>query len=278
MKTEDAVRALGGVWPSDNPKEVYLYQVNGRYSAGVAGGVVLYVCTRHRFEECTRQLRNEPSWDDAPDWAVAKAQDSTGRWHWYSENPSQLPGAPGVWGYDNTSGRYLRATQGEVIGDWRDTLRLRPEEEKVDTADTLLSSYRKALEKVLDDSECGVVPKSHLDDIEGLLGAEQMRNKRDWYKKGELPPVGTVCRLRFATITDTVVTITYIGDGVLCYRDEQGMEYSAASRYVEFRPLQTERERWVAAAQKAIGCEPNAHRHMLGQLYDAGLAKMPEDE
>ena len=46
----------------------------------------------------------------------------------------------------------------------------------------------------------------------------------------------------------------------------------------EFQPLQTERERWVAAAQQAIGCEPNAHRHMLGQLYDAGLAKMPEDE
>ena len=237
-KIEDAVRKLDGVWPGDNPKEVYLYRLqNSRYVASAYDeSRPTYICTRYGFEEFTKELRNEPSWDDAPDWAVAKAQDNDGWWHWYSHKLLRTSKAAGAWVYKNTPGRYLRATQGEVIGDWRDTLRLRPEEE------------------------------------------EKVEDENDWYAKGELPPVGTVCRLRFGTTAYAVVTITYIGDGVLCYRDEKGMEYSASSSHVELRPIQTDRERWVAAAQQAIGCEPNAHRHMLGQLYDAGLAKMPEDE
>ena len=233
-KIEDAVRELGGVWPSGDVDAVYLYKIYNRYIAGFPGGTAPCICTRTEFEECTKRLRNEPSWDDAPDWAVAKAQDSTGWWHWYSENPSQLPGAPGVWGYDNTSGRYSRATQGEVIGDWKQTLRLRPEEKK-------------------------------------------MEDENEWHKRGEFPPVGTVCRLRFGTTAYAVVTITYIGDGVLCYRDEKGMEYSAASSHVELRPLQTERERWIKAAQLAIDM-PLDHAEMLGEIYDKGLAKMPVGE
>ena len=239
---EDAVRELGGVWPSGESTETHLYKfADGRYAyvAGLPGwlsGTAHCVCTRTEFEECTTRLRNEPSWDGAPDWAVAKAQDSTGWWYWYSENPSQTPEASGVWMYDDTSGRCSRAAQGEVIGNWRDTLRLRPEEEKVE-------------------------------------------DENDWYTKGEFPPVGTVCRLRFANTAYAVVTITYIGDGVMCYRDEQGMEYPASSSHVELRPLQTERERWIEQATAFFtsrGFCPN--KHDLGAFYDAGLGKLPEDK
>ena len=226
-KIEDAVRELGGVWPGYDVDAVYLYKIDNRYIAGLPGGTALHICTRAEFFECARRLRNEPSWGDAPDWAVAKAQDSDGEWYWYKQVPCH--GAK-YWRIDGESKSQL-VCEAEVIGDWRDTLRLRPEGEKVE-------------------------------------------NKNDC---GELPPVGTVCRLRFATITDAVVTITYIGDGVLCYRDEQGMEYSATSRYVELLPLQTERERWVDAASKAAVGSLN-HAEFLGRLYDTGLAKMPEDE
>ena len=124
---EDAVRELGGVWPSDDVDAVYLYKIDNRHIAGLPGGTAPCICTRTEFEEYTKRLRNEPSWDDAPDWAVAKAQDNDGWWYWYSENPSQSTWTSGFWVYDTTSGRCSRATQGEVIGDWKTTLRLRPE-------------------------------------------------------------------------------------------------------------------------------------------------------
>ena len=226
MKTfEDAVRDRGGVWPK-------------RALSKGSIGVMLWLdsdgciktCTRTEFEECTRRLRNEPSWDDAPGWAVAKAQDSDGEWYWFSAKPMT---GPECW-VRQLIGRHRLAVKGEVIGDWRDTLRLRPQEKK-------------------------------------------MEDKNDWHKRGEFPPVGTVCKLRFATAAEIVVTITYVGDGVMCYRNEKGMEYTAASNEVKLRPLQTERERWIKAAQLAIDL-PLSHAKMLGEIYDAGLAKMPEDD
>ena len=105
----------------------------------------------------------------------------------------------------------------------------------------------------------------------------KMEDKNDWYAKGELPPVGTVCKLRFATTADIVVTITYVGDGVLCYRDEKGIEYAAASDHVELRPLQTERERVVKAWIEKLE-DSDILNAYLGGLYDIGALKMPEDK
>ena len=230
-KLEDAVRQLGGVWPSDDADAVYLYKIHNRHVAlGLPGGTALYVCTRTEFEECARRLRNEPRLEDAPDWAVAWAQDSDGVWSWFSGKPLM---GPEYW-VRRLDGRHRLAGKGEVIGDWKQTLRLRPEEEK-------------------------------------------MEDKNDWYERGELPPVGAVCRLRFGTTAYAVVTITYIGDGVLCYLDEKGMEYSASSSHVELRPLQTERERWVEMARKAT-FEADEKQNYYEAIYDAGLAKMPVGE
>ena len=223
---EDAVRELGGVWPSDDVDAVYLYKIHNRHIAlGHPGCTALYICTRAEFEECTRRLRNEPSWNDAPDWAVAKAQDGDGMWCWYEDVPR-----PGESTFMWSRGAVRFAVKGEVIGDWRDTLRLRPEEKKVESKD-------------------------------------------DWYKRGEFPPVGTVCEV--FPYWHVCESIAPHQNGMVMH-DRNNYEYFLANKNTRFRPLQTERDRWIEAAQKVIGCDPNAHRHMLGQLYDAGLAKMPE--
>ena len=228
---EDAVRELGGVWPSDEVDAVYLYKIHNRYIAlGLPGGTALYICTRTEFKQCARRLRNEPSWDDAPDWAVAYAQSHEGVWYWFEDAP------PGDYAY-TPDGRIHWAATGEVIGDWKQTLRLRPEREK-------------------------------------------MEDENDWYKRGERPPAGTVCEVLYDGTWKQTKIIGWDDDKIVFatpFDDIASYEGAIANPNI-FRPLQTERERWVAAAQQAIGCEPNAHRHMLGQLYDAGLAKMPEDE
>ena len=210
-KIEDAVRRLGGVWPSDDADAVYLYRIDDRYIAGLPGGTALHICTRTEFEECTRRLRNEPSLDDAPDWAVAKAQDNDGWWYW------------------------LSAT-GEAIGDWKQTLRLRPEEKKVESKD-------------------------------------------DWHEKGEFPPVGTVCEVVYDGTWEQTKIIGWDDDKIVFttpFDDITSYDGIVANPNI-FRPLQTERERWVEMARKAT-FEADEKQNYYEAIYDAGLAKMPVGE
>ena len=222
---ENAVRRLGGVWPSDDVGAVHLYKLDDRYVAGLPGGTALYICTRTEFEECTKRLRNEPSWDDAPDWSVAKAQSTNGLWYW------------------------LSAT-GEAIGDWKQTLRLRPEE-------------------------------------------EEMEDENDWHKRGQRPPVGTICQMTHPGLSGwiTVEILLYRDSAlapsgktvVVCAESEEEWPMGVAAininTQLDFRPLQTERERWVDSAERAMrSTSPELDRLQLAAIYDAGLAKMPEDE
>ena len=232
MKTiEEVVRLHRGVWPFNSGYDAVYWDRTLSCSAAYLTPYSVKICTREEFEQCARRLRNEPSWDDAPDWAVSLAQDSDGSWYWYE---SSVYPCGHEWGDPHKCKRIRYACDGEVIGDWRDTLRLRPDDEKVE-------------------------------------------DKSDWHTRCELPPIGTM--------------VSYLtGQGVLLLPPDaaglvvvQELKGGASGRYKRvamhaIRPLPDERERWIAAAQQAIGCEPNAHRHMLGQLYDAGLAKMPEGE
>ena len=116
MKTiEDAVRERGGVWPFESGLHNLLYIDKGRFHP---------LCTRTEFEDCAQRLRNEPSWKDAPSWAVAKAQDgNSGKWYWYEVVP--LPSTT-TEVFRLLGGRTSYAGEGEVIGGWYNTLRLRP--------------------------------------------------------------------------------------------------------------------------------------------------------
>ena len=165
-KIEDAVRELGGVWPSDDADAVYLYKIDNRYIAGLPGGTALHICTRTEFVECTR--------------------------------------------------------------------RLRPEDEKVESKD-------------------------------------------DWYKRGELPPVGMVCEMRRVGEGFAKGALMYHSAELCVWRFMSSAEIALRPDQCEFRPLQTERERWVEAAGKVAVGSRN-HAEFLGRLYDAGLAKMPEYE
>ena len=229
-KIEDAVRERGGVWPSDDVEAMYLYKIDNRYIAGLEGGTALHICSRAEFEECARRLRNEPRPEDAPDWAVAWAQDSDGEWSLFSVKP--LMGAE-YW-VRSLVGRHRLAGKGEVIGDWRDTLRLRPEGEKVE-------------------------------------------NKNDWYKRGKFPPVGTVCERQHGSAWLQTKIVGWDGSKIVFTTPWGGYD-SAIKKPSDFRPLQTERERWVKEMCRHLHEEGVVSKTWLQRCYDGGLAKMPEDK
>lgn len=101
---------------------------------------------------------------------------------------------------------------------------------------------------------------------------------KPWNGEG-LPPVGTVCEWKspsqnwkcgyiIATFEDRVWLTT--GDGL----KEQVWNLSV----VEFRPIRTDRERWIEAVMNQCNAPYISPKELAGAIYDAGLARMPEDE
>ena len=152
-------------------------------------------------------------------------------------------------------------------------------------------AYRKALEKVLEDSKCGVVPKSHIEAIEDLLGANQKEDKNDWYERGELPPVGAVCEMIYPGLPSwlTVEILLYRDSNlaisgtmvVVCAESEKDWSMGVAAininTVLEFRPLQKERERLIERATRVVK-DSRTPGDAVKLLTDAGMLKMPEDK
>lgn len=106
----------------------------------------------------------------------------------------------------------------------------------------------------------------------------------DWYKKGELPPVGEVVELVSVGTTyfNREVSITYRGDGVGCYKETKtGHEYTFASAVTKFRPIKSERDKLIEKAcevMKYSESEPLTIKGKAEALLDAGMLRMPEND
>lgn len=78
------------------------------------------------------ELQNKPSWKDAPVWVEWIAQDDDGEWKWLGSNPSKYIDG---WTANKLScckkmGSYGSVIEkGTILGDWRDTLEKRPEQD-----------------------------------------------------------------------------------------------------------------------------------------------------
>ena len=238
IDVDKAVRELGGVWPSSEPEEVYLYQfAGGRYAAGLAGGTARYICTLTEFFECARRLRNEPSWRDAPDWAVAKAQDSDGEWVWFSAKPIT---GPEFW-VRQLIGRHRIASKGEVIGDWKQTLKLRPDQE--DEVKNKNDWHTKG-----ELPPAGTVFKfSH----DGSAWCQQVMLYND----------GVSCLMAHPKHT------------------EVRWHYKCDDPAMRFHPIQSKREEWVGMVVDIMDKAPDNESwiDVLGRAYDAGLASTSEE-
>lgn len=106
----------------------------------------------------------------------------------------------------------------------------------------------------------------------------------EWDGEG-LPPVGTVCE---GYVQDIASVWRWLEVEILKHHN---IAHSECAVHVtkhtilrwcdQFRPIRTDRERWI---ESALGCDCDPHQGMLsrrdfcGAIYDAGLAKMPEDK
>ena len=307
----DSVVRNYGEWPSDGEFDMAFWRkecnrvdflrsnVWGReYRA--YGQLVAYAFTRAEVEARKTGLQNKPSWDDAPKNATCVIQSDLGDWNWILKVENlELPvpcheDVPQYSGYS-----------GEVIGDWRDTLENRPEQEvtpeeceKTSSIELKEVPFESALNTDLkcykpvkltkgSDKVEGVISDSYhkpdyvlSDDKKEELRIDEIGfgstidEGSKWNGEG-LPPVGDECYVQLAFNDMGKCLITYMGDGVFCYRQvSSGNEYTGSIRDTVFRPVKSDREKWICSVKEKSGLYFDDGS--LGAIYDAGLAKLPE--
>ena len=98
---------------------------NGNRGVSSAPHTICYSkVTKDQWIARRAELQNKPSWGAVPSHANWLAQDAAGSWLWHSSEPECRNGG---WIGSTTRGY---AAKGCVIGDWRDTLEKRPEQDE----------------------------------------------------------------------------------------------------------------------------------------------------
>lgn len=215
------------------------------------------LCTRAEFEARKAERQNKPDWKDAPDWAQYLAQNNIGAWWWYPQHQNRPK--EGVGCFQNKAKDCCeKAGNGEVVGCWQDTLEQRP-------AMTLAKGGPLVVEN------CHAIIHNY--QIGVHVSAD---DEHDWHARGELPPAGTEC-------------LCWFDDGRECWHEcivIGSIDSEIKNRYVavsligkhdrklvwanEFRPLRTEREKFIDAAMSTAG-DYHKLEDILGDLFDAGF-------
>lgn len=265
-------------------------------------GDICHVFSRSEVEARKAKLQNKPvKW---PEFVNLIVQDQDGDWFYGSYKDAII--SDGGWAGVG-EGMFYLAWKGEVIGDWRDTLEKRPEQEvKPEECEKTSSIELKEVpfESALNtDLKCYKPVKltKGSDKVEGVISdsyhkpdyvlsdakKEEVRNIDSgsvtdeggkWNGEG-LPPVGVECYLQLAFNDMGECLITYMGDGVFCYRqNSSGNEYTGSVRDTVFRSIKSDREKWIdAALHVEAELQDNYQPHeLIEALYDAGLGKLSE--
>jgi hypothetical protein len=99
------------------------------------------------------------------------------------------------------------------------------------------------------------------------------------------PKVGEDCIITWVNgVENGIVTITYVGDGVACYKSKinnysgELMEYTCALDSVTFRPLKSKRDEYCCEVYDILK-NSQSIPECCERLYDAGYRKqMPYDD
>lgn len=108
------------------------------------------------------------------------------------------------------------------------------------------------------------------------------QNMNDWYEKGENPPVGTVCELLWGGVSQgDVEIIAYRNNGnkVIFWRIDKDHVDSAEIPTAEFRPLRSERDTLIEAAEAILdGCENVSNKAIATAFVNLGWRPTKEEE
>jgi len=85
--------------------------------------------TKQQWLDERARLQNKPRFEDHPD-AECFVQDDCGKWFKNNRTPNVSPGQNGGWNSNDIYGGFSsHISKGEVLGDWRNTMEVRPERE-----------------------------------------------------------------------------------------------------------------------------------------------------
>lgn len=212
------------------------------YGRFAGGGHSIY---RNQWLARRAELQNKPSWDDFGESAKFMAQDSDGAWMAFEIEPTAKSH---VWSAMRGWCGYAREGSdrccGEVIGDWRDTLERRP----ADLSGDGVSDDTAAIQRMLSADVRKSEPKIDTSAERVQKAAESMHvnaRNNDWFERGELPPVGTVCLYVVSDRLSAEVEITAHAKLGLCFVQvgQSGESYvSKTAELHRFRPIRTERD------------------------------------
>lgn len=294
------------VWPFGRQDFIYVITTGDDKSWG---GQV-FLCkdpfskfTKDQWLARRAELQNKPTWADAPEWAEWLAQDSDGVWWFHRCEPKT---ALLVW--RGTDRHY--ANDGEVLGDWRDTLERRPAdlsepavtERLTEAAQTVLAAAPALMDEkfrfdpvstaeadTLAKTLCSLLKtdawgfdSNALAELHQLCDAEL--TKRDaavcggqkyidahWFERGELPPVGVVCEAYIDYPPQWVeAEIVAHKDGFAIGWCKSVMKGCHGDKASEFRPIHTARDELVNVFINHYG-NPKGAEGYIG-IADAILA------
>ncbi|WP_368207651.1 hypothetical protein [Aeromonas sp. s12] len=262
--------------------------------------------TRDQWLARRAELQNKPRWKDAPEWAEFLIQTLAGVWIWISHEPNGMDDNGDM--YFHPDAESEKARDGEVIGDWRDTLERRPvdlsepaggvKERGTDGAEEVNAMAQRLL--VALKSEPRSFDTDALAEMVELADAEIV--KRDakvcggegylnnhWFERGELPPVGVECEFHGGARVGREWPDS-LKDGakvkVLCHYtpcmrpvavfsfDIPGGKLTSQASEACFRPIRTERDLAVDEMMKDAGAlQWETPKSIMLSLYDAGYRK-----
>ena len=181
------------------------------YVSPVSGALVKL--NKYHWLSRRAELQNKPTgWPDGANWL---AQDKDGEWYFYkdaADNPPQNHGEEN-W-FSDEAGDIRCRRIGEVLGDWRDTLEKRPEQDEF-------------------------LPFVSIEDSQ----EKEMKQNDGWFERGELPPVGVVCEAYIDYPPQWVeAEIVAHKDGFAIGWCKSVMKGCHGDKAGEFRPIRTERD------------------------------------
>ena len=194
------------------------------------------------------ELQNKPSWSKAEEWAEWLAQDSYGCWGFFQKKPLMH-----ALSWIARSGYYQIHSPGNLLlGDWRDTLEKRPEQNELEPFVSIEDSQEK-----------------------------EMKQDNKWFERGELPPVGEICEIHHSCWNESKFEKVKIA---AITKDYLIVEYATFEQHylrkdMSFRSLRTERDKeideMVGEFIDHYGDPKGGERHLgiAEKLYDAGYRK-----
>lgn len=265
-------------WPSNEPEETHLYQFNsGRFVAGISGGSTpAPFCTRAEFEARKAERQNKPDWGDHFYKFIQQGKNG----HWYGSVKDNPPPLPDVITNDDWECITYFGRQGELIGSHSETMEQRPA-----AANTMGEAISIAMTNAANKMATDLRDLANAQAPEFKHGAGVLNLvDDDWHARGELPPVSTQCEWKGLNG----------GYWVQCevidkYQDKEMVVFNTGEyrncRYeilkldsVEFRPLRTEREKFVEAAIRVGELRArDGAVEVYGRLFDAGF-RAPESK